>query len=118
MARDAGRRRPPDDISREIWETRYRSGGTGTSAERSIEDTWRRIAGALAAPERSDREGWQQRFYAALEGFRFLPGGRIQAGAGTRRRIHVRSAARLTRVKVRGAPHAHHCFSLFSDDGE
>ena len=27
------------------------------------------------------------RFYDALEGFKFLPGGRIQAGAGTRRRV-------------------------------
>jgi ribonucleoside-diphosphate reductase alpha chain len=85
MERDPNR--PVEDISRQIWETRYRSGGTGSSAERSIEDTWRRIARALAAAESADREGWEQRFYTALEGFRFLPGGRIQAGAGTRRRV-------------------------------
>jgi ribonucleoside-diphosphate reductase alpha chain len=75
------------DVSRQIWETRYRSGGTGRTAERSIEETWRRIATALAAAERRDREAWAQRFYALLDGFRFLPGGRIQAGAGTQRRL-------------------------------
>ena len=78
---------PAHDISRLIWETRYRSGGRGNTAERSIEDTWRRIAGALAAVEDADRAGWEKRFYGALEAFRFLPGGRIQAGAGTRRRL-------------------------------
>jgi ribonucleoside-diphosphate reductase alpha chain len=75
------------DVSRQIWETRYRSGGTGRTAERSIEETWRRIATALAAAEKRDREVWAQRFYALLDGFRFLPGGRIQAGAGTQRRL-------------------------------
>ena len=75
------------DVSRQIWETRYRSGGTGRTAERSIEETWHRIATALAAAEKRDREVWAQRFYSLLDGFRFLPGGRIQAGAGTQRRL-------------------------------
>lgn len=49
----------------------------------TIEDTWRRIATALAAVEPNGREGWAERFHGILEGFRFLPAGRIQAGAGT-----------------------------------
>ena len=53
--------------------------------DRSIEDSWRRIAGTLARAEEGDRVAWEQRFYGVLEGFRFLPGGRIQAGAGTDR---------------------------------
>jgi hypothetical protein len=36
------------DLPRQIWETRYRSGGAGRTAEHSIEDSWRRIARALA----------------------------------------------------------------------
>ena len=87
MTSGSDRIEPWPDVSRHIWETRYRSSGTGTTAERSIEETWRRIARALAAAEAEDRDGWGRRFYAVLEDFRFLPGGRIQAGAGTRRRI-------------------------------
>jgi ribonucleoside-diphosphate reductase alpha chain len=72
------------DISRRVWETKYRLRG-GDAEELGIEDTWRRIAGSLAAVE--DDPQWEARFYEALSGFRFLPGGRIQAGAGTGRRV-------------------------------
>jgi ribonucleoside-diphosphate reductase alpha chain len=94
-----GDRAPPADISRRIWETRYRSGGAGRTAERSIEDTWHRIARALAAAEPRDRESWEQRFYTALEGFRFLPGGRIQAGAGTQKRLTLFNCFVMGRIK-------------------
>jgi ribonucleoside-diphosphate reductase alpha chain len=75
------------DISSQVWETRYRSGGLGRVRDRHIVDTWRRIARALAGAESRDRDDWEQRFLGALEGFRFLPGGRIQAGAGTDQRL-------------------------------
>jgi len=55
--------------------------------DRSIEDSWRRIARALAAVEPADHDLWEGRFYDILKGFRFLPGGRIQAGAGTGRNV-------------------------------
>jgi len=70
-------------ISRHIWETRYQYREKDRIRDRTLEDTWRRVAGALAAVEPADRETWADRFYHALEDFRFLPGGRIQAGAGT-----------------------------------
>ncbi len=72
-------------ISRHIWDTKYRLRDAGGPLERTVEDTWRRIARALAAVERDPR--WEERFRAALAGFRFLPGGRIQAGAGIDRRV-------------------------------
>jgi ribonucleoside-diphosphate reductase alpha chain len=76
-------------IAQEIWDMKYRfrvSGGE--PAEQSIEDSWRRVAAALAEPEaEADRDRWAQAFYAAMEGFRFLPAGRILAGAGTRRAV-------------------------------
>jgi ribonucleoside-diphosphate reductase alpha chain len=72
----------PMDISRHVWETKYRYAGPGI-AERSIADTWRRVAHALAAVECSDVPGWERRFFSILQDFKFLPGGRIQAGAGT-----------------------------------
>ena len=69
-------------LSREIWETKYRQ-----PEEADIRATWRRVAGALAAVEPADNRAWSERFYGLLDGFAFLPGGRILAGAGTRRRV-------------------------------
>lgn len=74
------------DISRHIWDTKYRYRDGEVVHDRTIEDSWRRIAHALAAAERAPAP-WQPRFYDALADFKFLPGGRIQAGAGTGRRV-------------------------------
>lgn len=71
------------DISRHVWETKYRYAERGI-AERSIVETWRRVARALAAVEPADAPLWEERFFRILQDFKFLPGGRIQAGAGTR----------------------------------
>lgn len=73
-------------ISQHIWETRYRYAGAG-SAEHCIDDTWVRVSEALASVESRDRAFWSERFHALLEGFKFLPGGRILAGAGTSHRV-------------------------------
>jgi ribonucleoside-diphosphate reductase alpha chain len=70
-------------ISRHIWRTKYRYRPAAGEGDRTIEDTRRRIAVALAAVEPSEQELWAERFYGILQGFRFLPAGRIQAGAGT-----------------------------------
>jgi ribonucleoside-diphosphate reductase alpha chain len=75
------------DISRHVWDAKYRFRDGDVVHDRTIEDTWRRIARALASVENTDCETWAQRFYDALADFRFLPGGRIQAGAGTGRRV-------------------------------
>jgi ribonucleoside-diphosphate reductase alpha chain len=75
------------DIARHIWDTKYRFRRGDEIYDQTIEDTWRRIAHALAHTEPSHQTLWEQRFYDALEGFKFLPGGRIQAGAGTERRV-------------------------------
>ena len=73
------------EIARHIWDTKYRFRSGEGARERTIEDSWRRVARALAAIEKDPH--WEKRFYRALSGFRFLPGGRIQAGAGTGRRV-------------------------------
>ncbi len=72
----------PMDISRHVWETKYRD-LEASAAERTIMDTWRRVAHALAAVEPADPLGWEERFCRILQDYRFLPGGRILAGAGT-----------------------------------
>jgi ribonucleoside-diphosphate reductase alpha chain len=74
------------EISRHIWDSKYRFRDAEAIHDQTIEDTWRRIARALASVER-EPPAWGARFHAALEGFKFLPGGRIQAGAGTGRRV-------------------------------
>ncbi|HEX3419242.1 MAG TPA: ribonucleotide reductase N-terminal alpha domain-containing protein, partial [Stellaceae bacterium] len=74
-------------ISQQIWDMKYRlRGPSGEVIDKTIEDTWRRVATALAAPER-DAAGWAERFYAALTDFKFLPAGRVVAGAGSARSV-------------------------------
>jgi ribonucleoside-diphosphate reductase alpha chain len=70
------------NISGRVWEAKYRYHGENVMA-----DSWRRIASALAAVERQDAAVWEQRFFGILDDFKFLPGGRIQAGAGTKRNV-------------------------------
>lgn len=74
-------------IAEQIWDMKYRlKEADGTALDETVEDTWRRIAGALAAVE-DDPAAWEAKFYAALEDFKFLPAGRITAGAGTDRSV-------------------------------
>lgn len=71
-------------ISKAIWEMKYRYVQHGHIIDHTLEDTWQRVAIAIAAAENPvERKVWQQRFYHILENFQFLPGGRILAGAGT-----------------------------------
>ncbi|HEX9803166.1 MAG TPA: adenosylcobalamin-dependent ribonucleoside-diphosphate reductase [Gammaproteobacteria bacterium] len=73
-------------VSRMVWESKYRFRIGGEPVDRELADTWRRVAHALAASE-ADAPHWEARFLSILEGFRFLPGGRILAGAGTGREV-------------------------------
>jgi len=70
------------EISRHIWETRYRA-----AEEPDVHATWQRVAQAIAVAETGEHAQWTERFYGLLDGFRFLPGGRILAGAGTGHRV-------------------------------
>ena len=73
------------DIARHIWDVKYRYRRGDEAVDGSIEDTWRRVARAAARAE-AEPELWAERFYAdLLSDFRFLPGGRILANAGTER---------------------------------
>ena len=76
-------------ISQQIWEMKYRlKGADGRPVDKTIEDTWDRLAGALAQAEAEpDREAWQERFRDAMDDFKFLPAGRIVSGAGTGRAV-------------------------------
>ncbi len=74
-------------IAEAIWDMKYRlKEQDGTPIDGTVEDTWRRIARALAEVE-TDPAKWEAEFYTALEDFKYLPAGRITAGAGTGRNV-------------------------------
>ena len=74
-------------IAEQIWDMKYRfKHADGTPIDNTVEDSWHRIAGALASVE-SSPEAWEPKFFDALSDFKFLPAGRITAGAGTERSV-------------------------------
>lgn len=74
-------------IAEQIWDMKYRfKQADGTAIDATVEDSWRRIAQDLARVEENPAE-WEDKFYSALEDFKFLPAGRITAGAGTARSV-------------------------------
>ncbi len=74
-------------IAEQIWDMKYRfKQADGTPIDQTVEDSWRRIARDLAKVEK-DPEHWENKFYDALEDFKYLPAGRITAGAGTARQV-------------------------------
>lgn len=74
-----------EPISEHLWRTRYRWVDDGRMVEPSIEATWDRVALAVSGAEPHHHDAWRERFRALLHDFRFLPGGRTLAGAGTTR---------------------------------
>jgi ribonucleoside-diphosphate reductase alpha chain len=77
------------DISHQIWDMKYRlKAPDGTPVDRDVADSWSRVALALAQAEAPDqRVGHALGFARALAGHKFLPAGRILAGAGTGRNV-------------------------------
>ncbi|MEM9716923.1 MAG: adenosylcobalamin-dependent ribonucleoside-diphosphate reductase, partial [Pseudomonadota bacterium] len=74
-------------ISEQIWDMKYRlKDEAGIVIDETVEDSWRRVAGALASVEEEPSK-WEPIFYEALSDFKFLPAGRILAGAGTDRSV-------------------------------
>ncbi|HEX4177223.1 MAG TPA: ribonucleotide reductase N-terminal alpha domain-containing protein, partial [Rhizomicrobium sp.] len=77
------------DISHQIWDMKYRlKTPDGTPIDHDVADSWSRVALALAQAEAPDqRVGRALGFARALAGYKFLPAGRILAGAGTGRNV-------------------------------
>jgi ribonucleoside-diphosphate reductase alpha chain len=92
-------------LAGEIWATKYRFAPVGdatreTPPDQSIEATWARVARALAEREApSKRSHWRARFEAALADHRFLPAGRILAGAGTGRAVTLFNCFVMGRIE-------------------
>lgn len=74
-------------ISARIWDMKYRlKCASGEPVENSVEETWDRVASAVAKAE-SAPEQWAPQFRAAMVNHRFLPAGRLLAGAGSGRAV-------------------------------
>src|SRR5882724_10566656 len=77
------------EISQQVWDMKYRlKAPDGTPLDRDVADSWARVALALAEAEApGQRLARAQDFAHALAGHKFLPAGRILAGAGTGRNV-------------------------------
>ena len=77
-----------NELAEEIWSAKYRYRSPDGTGDADFAATVERVSGAIAAAEAPGRRGhWQARFAEALTGFKFIPAGRILAGAGTDRSV-------------------------------
>jgi ribonucleoside-diphosphate reductase alpha chain len=92
----------PQPISEQIWEKKYRlqTPNPNIPDDQSVRDTWDRIASSCArsVPDinfldvdfdytKEMEQSLSLQFFEALEDFKFLPAGRIVAGAGSGRNV-------------------------------
>ncbi len=73
----------------------------GTVVERRPEDVFVRLAAFLASNEADDilRAQWSERFYRMLYDGRFVPGGRVLAGAGDLYRLKTLANCFVTKIQ-------------------
>src|SRR5688572_6184455 len=88
-------------ISQQIWEMKYRlTGPDGAPVDRTLTDTWERVAQAAAAAEpKRTRARWAKAFNEAMADFAFLPAGRILAGAGAGRTVTLFNCFVMGRIE-------------------
>lgn len=74
---------PVQEASQDIWDKKYRlKAKDGTVIDQTVDDTWRRVAAALAEVEAPEARGeWFERFLWALRRGA-IPAGRITSNAG------------------------------------
>src|SRR3954466_2450648 len=92
---------PHQAISHAIWDMKYRlKAPDGTPVDRDLADSWARVAVALAEAEAPEQRGAKvEEFARALSGHKFLPAGRIFAGAGTGRTVTLFNCFVMGRIK-------------------
>jgi len=75
-------------LAEEIWTAKYRFQPAEGNGDGDFAATIARVSGAIAEVEPVEqRDYWRERFADALTDFRFIPAGRILAGAGTGRSV-------------------------------
>lgn len=72
-------------ISQKVFLDRYSlKDKLGNPIEKHPEQMWKRIAKTVSQVEKkTDQKKWEKRFNWVMENFKYVPGGRILAGAGT-----------------------------------
>jgi len=101
-----------DELRARIFHDKYAL----RSAEHAVLETtpvqmWDRLASGLAAvePDEARRAGWAREFRWLLDGFRFIPGGRIMAAIGSAAKVTALNClAGETRVPIRIPRSSHH----------
>ena len=90
-----------NEISRRIWDMKYRlKAPDGTPVDHDVAETWARVALAAAHAEAPEARREQALAFAgALAGHRFLPAGRILAGAGTERNVTLFNCFVMGRIE-------------------
>jgi len=73
------------DLALKVFNDRYAlKDETGGQIEHTPEEMWSRVAKAISRVEQGTKQQeWEQKFYWALEDFKFVPAGRILTGAGS-----------------------------------
>jgi ribonucleoside-diphosphate reductase alpha chain len=75
-------------LAEEIWTAKYRFKTDDGAGDSNFAETAARVARAVAAVESpKQRALWEERFREAIESLRFIPAGRVLAGAGTERSV-------------------------------
>lgn len=78
---------PDSAIAQQIWDMKYRlKAADGSPVDKTPGDTVWRVAKALAANEKNPDQ-WAECFHGAMADFKFIPAGRILAGAGSSRQV-------------------------------
>ncbi|KKR26446.1 MAG: Ribonucleoside-diphosphate reductase [Microgenomates group bacterium GW2011_GWC1_39_7b] len=74
-----------EGIRKDVFLDRYSlKDETGTPLEQYPEQMWKRVALGISQQEKPAlRKVWEEKFYNAMSGFKFVPAGRILSGAGT-----------------------------------
>ena len=74
-----------DGIRQKVFLDRYSlKDKAGNPIEKSPDEMWKRVAKGIAGVEKKkEQKKWEKKFYDVMSDFKFLPGGRILAGAGT-----------------------------------
>lgn len=74
-----------EGIRKDVFLDRYSlKDEEGNPLEEHPEQMWKRVAWGISQQEKpSLRKRWEEKFYKAMEGFKFVPAGRILSGAGT-----------------------------------
>ncbi len=78
-----------DGIREKVFLDRYAlKGKKGELLEHVPSEMWKRVANGIAQNEKpAKRKYWAKKFYDAMTGFKFVPGGRILSGAGTKYQV-------------------------------